>query len=163
MNILDVYQNMSGQTINCSKSSITFSKNVPPHTRDILCQISGFHKANPMDKYLGIPLGISDHRINHYSWLLDRVTKKLDGWKMRFLSTAGRTALIKSTLSHLPIHIMSIKHLPKGIIKRLETSHNQFWWAHAGGKNKIHFRSWSAIKKPRKDGGLGDQRYIHYE
>ena len=54
--------------------------------------------------YLGIPLGIKKLKKIDMQPLIDKVAKRLPSWKANLLNKAGRTVLIKSTLSAIPTH-----------------------------------------------------------
>jgi len=54
--------------------------------------------------YLGIPLGIKKLKKKDLQPLVDKVAKRLPSWKENLLNKAGRTVLIKSTLSAIPTH-----------------------------------------------------------
>lgn len=45
---------------------------------------------------------------------------KLAGWKMRFLSFAGRMTLIKAVLSNLPMYYLSLFKMPEGIAMEID-------------------------------------------
>ena len=52
--------------------------------------------------YLGMPLGTSYTTASIWNPILERMEKKLAGWKRLYLSKGGRLTLLKSTLSSLP-------------------------------------------------------------
>jgi hypothetical protein len=62
-------------------------------------------------KYLGVP--VSGFKLHVVDWrkLDEKVLKRLDGWKG--LSIDGRTTLINSCLSSIPLYCMSIYLIPK--------------------------------------------------
>ncbi|XP_071722930.1 uncharacterized protein [Rutidosis leptorrhynchoides] len=45
---------------------------------------------------------------------------KLEGWKVKFLSAAGKEVLIKSVLQSIPTYVMSLFYLPIGFCEDLE-------------------------------------------
>ena len=52
--------------------------------------------------YLGMPLGTLYKTASIWNPILERMEKKLSGWKRLYLSKGGRLTLLKSTLSSLP-------------------------------------------------------------
>ena len=55
-------------------------------------------------RYLGIPLGVRKLAKHDLQPLIDKVANRLPAWKANLLNKAGRTVLIKSTLSAIPTH-----------------------------------------------------------
>ena len=85
----------------------------------------------------------------------ERFRKKLAIWKRRFISKGGRLTLIRSILSNLPIYIMSLFHLPKGVKSRLEKIQRDFLWGGGNLERKIHVVSWDVVCLRKEKGGLG--------
>ncbi|GKV31169.1 hypothetical protein SLEP1_g39893 [Rubroshorea leprosula] len=66
-------------------------------------------------KYLGIPIGGNQRRIAMWQPLVESVKRKLASWKGRHLSMGGRITLINSVLSSLPVFLMSVYVISKGV------------------------------------------------
>jgi hypothetical protein len=69
--------------------------------------------------------------------LEEKSAKKLDIWKGGYLSIAGRTNLINSSLSNTSIYHMSMYLLPKTVIKNMDKSRRMFFWQGGSVKKKI--------------------------
>lgn len=68
----------------------------------------------------------------------------------------GRLTLIRSTLSNLPIYLLSVFNIPTSVVNTLESIQCNFLWVDDVNNNrKIHLVNWKDIKKPLKNGGLG--------
>jgi hypothetical protein len=67
---------------------------------------------------------------------MDKVTKKLKGWKERNLLFAGRGVLIKVEAHAIPVFVMSCFLLPQEICDKIESSICQFWWGSQGDNKK---------------------------
>jgi hypothetical protein len=63
--------------------------------------------------YLGLPLATGRLRRSDIWPLIDKYSRKLKGWKPRFLMTRGRLTLTRSVLMALPLHLMSVLPLPQ--------------------------------------------------
>lgn len=117
---LDLYYEWSGQTVNFEKSGVHFSKNVQPQ---IASNIRGlFHMGN-IDReaiYLGMPLFPSRSKNRTYNFTLERISSRIDGWKSKLLSFAGRATLIKSVVSAIPSYAMSSVQLPEALCKKMD-------------------------------------------
>ena len=91
-------------------------------------------------KYLGMSLGTPDKTAFVWNPILERMEKKLSGWKLLYLSKGGRLTLLKSTLSSLPTYYLSLFVIPVAVVDRLEciqrnfygdlqmSVSNVFWW-----------------------------------
>ena len=78
--------------------------------------------------YLGSPLGAPHKSCRFWDVVEERFKRKLGTWKKQYLSKGGRLTLIKSTLSNLPIHFMSLFVIPKKVRLRLERIQREFLW-----------------------------------
>jgi len=52
--------------------------------------------------------------------ILEKVERKLSGWKGLYLSKGGRLTLLKFVLSSLPTYFLSLFTIPKFVADRLE-------------------------------------------
>ncbi|GKV37145.1 hypothetical protein SLEP1_g45206 [Rubroshorea leprosula] len=106
-------------------------------------------------KYLGIPIGGCHRRVAMWQPLVDSVKRKLASWKGRHLSMGGRITLINSVLSSLPVFLMSVFIIPKGIIHSIDKIRKCFLWGGRGEERKINWVSWEKVCKKKEEGGLG--------
>lgn len=99
LNCLKKFSSGSGQRVNMEKSHIFVSRNVEEAEANILSSLAGL----PLTKYLGIPY--IHGRITNimYKQVLERVKSRLEGWKTKYLSFAGRKLLLQSVLSTIPL------------------------------------------------------------
>ena len=72
------------------------------------------------EKYLGLPAFVGRAKKQSFIYLKERVWKKLQGWKEKIISQAGREVLIKSIIHAIPTYTMSCFKLPKGLVKELD-------------------------------------------
>ncbi|PNX99664.1 ribonuclease H, partial [Trifolium pratense] len=154
-NIILDYQKASGQLVNMTKSELIFSKKVPENVQLEITQILPMKRVEHFSKYLGMPTDIGRSKHQVFNHILDRVWKKLKGWKEKHLSFAGRSTLIKAVVQAIPTYIMSCFLLPKGLCKQLESMACNFWWGSNTDKKKIHWINWKKICKNKFQGGLG--------
>ena len=73
-------------------------------------------------------------------WLpiIEKLMKRLDGWKGSAMSLGGRLTLINSCLSNLPIYTMSMYWLPVSTLDKIDTIRKRFFWQGGGLKKKYH-------------------------
>ena len=105
-------------------------------------------------KYLGMPLG-SFKTASIWNPILEKMEKKLSGWKRLYLSKGGRFMLLKSTLSSLPTYFLSLFTIPKAVAARLENIQKNFLWGSAVGCFKYPLVAWDKACLPVEMGGLG--------
>ena len=76
--------------------------------------------------YLGIPLGTNHKSVAIWDGVEERFRKRLAMWKRQFISKGGRITLIRSTLSSMPISLMSLLRRPRVVSLRLEKIQRDF-------------------------------------
>jgi hypothetical protein len=154
-NIIEDYQEASGQLVNMAKSEMMFSKNVPPANKTNIGQIMPMSRVDHFSKYLGMPTQMGRSKKQVFNYIQDCVWKKIKGWKAQHLSFAGRSTLIKAVAQVIPTYIMSCFRLPKELCSHIERMVCRFWWGSNTDKRKIHWIKWSNCCKHKKNGGLG--------
>ena len=105
--------------------------------------------------YLGMPLGTLYKTTSIWNLILERMEKKLSGWKRLYLSKGGRLTLLKSTLSSLPTYYLSLFTIPKTVASRLERVQSNFLWGSSVECFKYPLVAWEKVCLPRELGGLG--------
>ncbi|XP_058784603.1 uncharacterized mitochondrial protein AtMg00310-like [Vicia villosa] len=86
---------------------------------------------------------------------VERVWKKVKGWKEKFLSRAGKEVLIKVVAQAIPTYIMSCYRIPENVCKEIESMLEKFWWGSKEGERKIHWLKWERMANSKRDGGIG--------
>ncbi|KAL0000247.1 hypothetical protein SO802_019849 [Lithocarpus litseifolius] len=152
--VLDEFCSISGQTVSATKSRVYFSPNVDRDTRESLSDILGFGSTPNLGKYLGIPIKHSRSSSQDYNFILDRVKKKLAGWKASMLSLAGHSVLIQASLATIPTYVMQCTHLPGKILEGIDRVNCNFLWGTYEAAKKIHWVGWQKVTKPKDEGGL---------
>lgn len=71
-------------------------------------------------KYLGIPVVFSRSKKEIFAFVIDRVWKKIKGWKHNFLSRADKEVLIKAVAQTILSYIMSFYKLPESNCHEIE-------------------------------------------
>jgi hypothetical protein len=88
--------------------------------------------------------------------IIEKVKSKVDGWRAKSLSQAGRLVLIKSVAAAIPSYAMSTFLLPKSICSQLDKVFKNFWWGFSSSKTKnLSLKSLELICTRKALGGLG--------
>ena len=105
--------------------------------------------------YLGLPLCFSKPTRSVWTTLISSFDKKLAGWKGSFLSLGGRLILIHSTLSALPVHIMTLFHVPTWVIQCIDQIRRRFLWFGCHKIKGFILISWHKVLASLEEGGMG--------
>ena len=89
-------------------------------------------------KYLGLPLGAKFKDKTIWNPILEKMERRLMGWKRLYLSKGGRVTLIKSTLSNLPTYFLSLYPIPASVANRIKKLQRNFLWDSLGDDPKIY-------------------------
>ena len=73
--ILELYEQVSGQAINLTKSSITFGSKVSQGVKTQMRNILGIHNDGGMGKYLGLPEQFGRKKSEMFAYIIDKVKK----------------------------------------------------------------------------------------
>ncbi|KAK2410765.1 hypothetical protein QL285_046110 [Trifolium repens] len=155
MEILKIYEMASGQEINLSKSEVFFSRNLSIAAQEDLSNIMGVKHVLGTGTYLGLPSMVGRSKKETFAYIKDRIWKRINGWRSRPLSRAGKEVMIKSVLQAIPAYIMNIYLLPDTLINEIERMLNSFWWGGGGDNKGIRWLAWDKLTCPKNEGGLG--------
>ncbi|GKC32324.1 RNA-directed DNA polymerase, eukaryota, reverse transcriptase zinc-binding domain protein [Tanacetum coccineum] len=92
--------------------------------------------------------------------LFDKIKRRIEDWRNKDLSFAGRMQLISSVLCSLNVYWDSIFILPKGVCEEIDKLIKAFLWKTDGKKGGRgggckYSVSWKEVCKPKNEGGLG--------
>ncbi|XP_059458307.1 receptor-like protein 6 [Corylus avellana] len=105
--ILRLYEQASGQKLNVNKTAIFFSRNTSAADRDAILAIAAIPATQSYDTYLGLPALVGKSRQKEFKSIIDRIEKRLNDWKLKFLSQAGKEILLKAVVQAIPTYSMS--------------------------------------------------------
>ena len=105
--------------------------------------------------YLGLPLGGNPTACGFWDPVIERISRRLDGWQKAYLSFGGRITLLHSCLSHIPSYFLSLFKIPASVAAKIERLQRDFRWSGVGEGKRDHLVRWEAVCKPRIIGGLG--------
>ena len=142
--ILARFEEVSGLRINLGKF-----ESVPigvVHNMDVLVGMLGCGLVGMLGcrlsslplKYLGLLLGAKFKELPIWNPILEKMERRLAGWKRLYLSKGGKVTLIKSTLSSLPTYFLSLLPLPGKVANCMEKLQRDFMWSGISGDSKLH-------------------------
>lgn len=132
--ILDWYCAISGQKLNLNKSDLFCSPNMHPDDQFALAQTLQVNLVQNPSKYLGMDFKLRGNRCADFQFLVDKLQSRLQGWKIRLLSQAGRSTLISSVLQALPLYTFACFKVPDTICNKMDSIVRSFWWGHEQGE-----------------------------
>jgi hypothetical protein len=111
--------------------------------------VSGHQKQHSQDKHivgismslltpLGAPMLHQRTSRNSYTFILDKMCKKLTSWKTNNLSFAGRITLAQSSLSCIPGYVMQTANIPASVCDEAEKICRDFIWGSTANQRKCH-------------------------
>ncbi|GAU22925.1 hypothetical protein TSUD_326970, partial [Trifolium subterraneum] len=163
MRILHTYETASGQEVNLLKSEVFISRNMSQAAKEDLSRILGVKLVLGTGTYLGLPSMVGRSKKAIFSYIKDRIWKRINSWRGHALSKAGKEIMIKSVLQAIPSYVMSMFILPASLIDDIEKMINVFWWRGGNTNNNnnkgIHWLAWERLACPKAHGGLGFRNF----
>ncbi|XP_058766718.1 uncharacterized mitochondrial protein AtMg00310-like [Vicia villosa] len=104
--------------------------------------------------YLGRPSMVGRRKKAIFSFIKDRIWKRINSWRGRPLSKACKEIMIKSVLQAIPSYGMSVFILPDTLVEDIEKMLNAFWWGGASNNKGIRWLAWDSLTYPKNEGGL---------
>ena len=152
--ILMWYEQLAGMKVNFHKSELV------PMNQDLddaqrfaqifSCPVGSFHL-----KYLGVPLHFGNLSRDDIQPLVDKILKRIAGWRGKLLSLAARTMLIHTCLASIPVYLLSFIKFPKWAVKLLNTHMANCLWNDSVDNHKYHLANWEKVSMCKEFGGLG--------
>ena len=148
------FEQMSGMKINYDKSDLLTIGMSDDDTNDFAklfcCKKSDF----PI-KYLGVPLHYSKLKRVDLQQVIDRIIKRIAGWRGRLLSYDGRLTLLRACLASIPIYLLSMIKFPRWAVDMINTHMGHFLWDNTEEKHRYHLANWPLVVQKKEFGGLG--------
>lgn len=96
------------------------------------------------EKYFGLPSFVGWNRTAYFTQIKERIWARMQCWKEKHLSQAGKEIMIKSVVQSILVYSMSVFKLPVGLCKDIEAMIRKFWWGN-GATKKIHWLKWDSL------------------
>jgi hypothetical protein len=92
---LEIYEKALGQMVNCGKTAIFFSRNTKEDIKTEITHAVGMSFVQSYERYLGLSALVGHSKVRTFANIKGKVWDRLNGWKEKFLSQAGREIPIK--------------------------------------------------------------------
>ena len=153
--LLQVYEQCSGQKINKDKTAVMFSANVREEDKQEVMNALNIPRETANERYLGLPVFIGKSRRKAFEFLKDRIWKRMQGWKEKMLSNAGKEILIKAVAQAIPTYAMGCFEITKDLCDQISAMICRYWWSSQEKEKKLHWIRWEKLMRPKGEGGLG--------
>ena len=151
--VLTCFEAVTRLQVNMHKSEIVPVGEVLDLSR--LAALLSCKSGSTLLNYLGMPLGAPYKALSMWDPILEKIKRRLTGWKKLYLSKGGRLTLLKSTLSSMPTYFMSLFPIPIKVARRIELLQRNFLWNGLGDSHSYHLVAWNKVCSPIAHGGLG--------
>jgi len=152
--ILMGFELASGLKINFHKSKLA-GVNVPRSSIDYYTETLNCEQMSILFTYIGIEVGGNPRKMKFWEPVLNMLKFRLNVWKGRFLSMAGRICLLKSVITAIPLYYMSLFRAPESVCKSIVSIQRRFLWGWGKEKRSISWVNWKNVCKLREERGLG--------
>ena len=86
---------------------------------------------------------------------MEKIERRLGGWKKALLSKGSRLILIHSLLSALPIYFLLLFKILSEVANRIERLMRDFLWEGFNESNGSHLIRWNIVSSSKFKEGLG--------
>lgn len=111
---LEAFYAALGQRVSYLKSQIMLLANAEQELAATIIEAIGMEQTQNMGKYLGIQTIQGRVTSIFFKPILDKMDAKLDGWKTKYLSVAGRHVIAQAVLATIPYYTMQVTYIPGG-------------------------------------------------
>ncbi|WOK96358.1 hypothetical protein Cni_G05065 [Canna indica] len=153
--ILENYCAAIGQKINREKSEIFFPTKCQPDRKHRICSYFDMKEGSLPMQYLGSLINPRRLNSSHQNRLCEKVNKKVDFWAKQLLSQAGKSTLLNSVVSSIPVYSLSTSWVSEGVVKKISKASRDFFWGADNNKKSARLISWSRVTASKAVGGLG--------
>lgn len=104
-----------------------FSAHTPLNVRDAILACLKIKHSEQVGKYLGLPMLWGRLKLASLAIVRDKIGLKLQGWKQKLLSFAGREALIKAVANAIATYPITCFLFTKRSCMEIDELISQFW------------------------------------
>lgn len=154
LSVFGDFDKWSGLHISIEKSTL-YMAGVSEVEKSRVLQNFPFAECKLPVRYLGLPLMTKSMNKQDYLPLVERIRGKINTWKSRFLTYAGRLQLIQAVLMSIVSFWASVFRLPGKCMEEVEQLCASFLWSGPMLKSTGAKVAWKDLNKLKSEGGLG--------
>jgi hypothetical protein len=117
---MKIFKKVSGMKINFNKNEFVpmnlSDEEIHAVTHVLDCPAGSLHF-----KYLGVPIHFEKLKREDIQSVINKLIKRVIGWRGRLLAYSSRLTLIKLCLASIPMYLFSFLKFPKWTIKLFES------------------------------------------
>ncbi|XP_073000818.1 uncharacterized protein [Typha latifolia] len=117
---LNRYGKITNQRVNFGKSEMYLPRRVGVDASKQLSDQLGLKVANMPFKYLGVLIASKRVKAKEHQTMVERIDRRLAGWKRKLLSQAGKLTMINATLMAIPAYWMGSTWLPNTVPEEIK-------------------------------------------
>jgi hypothetical protein len=85
-----------------------------------------------------------------FEYIKEKIWRRIQGWKEKLLSIAGKEILIKAVAQAVPVYAMACFDLTKSFCDQLSSMICRYWWSQVEKENGMHWVSRERMTLPKK-------------
>jgi hypothetical protein len=89
-------------------------------------------------KYLGVPLHYNKLSREDLHPLIEKIIKRIAGWRGKLLTQAGRLLLIRTCLASISVYLLSLFKFPRWAIDLINSHMANCFWDDYEGHKKLY-------------------------
>lgn len=114
---LFLYEKTTGQQVNFQKSNIHFSRNTLRSVMESVSQFLQVQESGENFVYLGLPSFVGRNKNEIFRYVKDKVWSRMQSWKGKMISRAGKEVLLKSVIQAIPSYVMGVFSCPRSCVR----------------------------------------------
>ena len=80
------------------------------------------------EKYLGLPMVGGKSKVNTFKEFGEKITRRVLGWKEKYISKVGIEILIKTVAQAIPTYTMRMLKILKALCDTINSTLAKYWW-----------------------------------
>jgi hypothetical protein len=151
--VLMLFEQVSGMRINLHKSEFIPMNLGADRAHEIAHILSCPHGSLPF-KYVGVPIHFEKLKREDLQPVIDKLIKRIAGWRGRLLAYSSRLELIRSCLASIHVYLLSFIKFLKWAIELVESQMANCLWNDEDFAHRYHLAAWRHATMKKEYGGL---------